>query len=45
MKTIRTVLNRLISKPPATPELHFHRRGATPEACYDPRCGIPHLDV
>jgi hypothetical protein len=25
--------------------VHFHAAGATPEVCYDARCGRPHLDA
>ena len=25
--------------------VHFHAAGATPEVCYDARCGRPHLEV
>jgi hypothetical protein len=46
MNTVRTALRRLFGAPEATEaDVHFHRRGHEPEACYDTRCNIPRLTV
>ncbi|MEA2289462.1 MAG: hypothetical protein QOD55_1459 [Solirubrobacteraceae bacterium] len=47
MTTVRTALRRLLSgtRDAETPSVHFHRRGETPEPCYDQGCTIPHLKV
>jgi hypothetical protein len=44
MTTIRTTLRRLLFETPdAPPAVHFHRRGAEPEPCFDARCSLPRL--
>ena len=44
MTSFRTALRRLLAGDMDTvPEVHFHRRGAEPEPCFDERCSLPRL--
>ena len=44
MTSIRTALRRLMAGDlERVPEVHFHRRGAEPQPCFDERCLLPRL--
>jgi hypothetical protein len=45
MKRIRETVRQVLSGSGQTrqPDVHFHRRGAITEVCYDSDCRLPHL--